>query len=71
MSARKTRISRVTTRQGDKGESRLADGTKLAKTEPIFTAMGDVDELNSHLGVLVGEVGRCGRGRPGACGAAA
>ncbi len=57
MSVRKTRISRVTTRQGDQGESRLADGTKLAKTEPIFTAMGDVDELNSHLGALAGEVG--------------
>ena len=57
MSRRKTRISRVTTRQGDKGESRLADGTKLSKTDPIFGAIGDVDELNSQLGVLVCEFG--------------
>ena len=56
MSRQKTRISRVTTRQGDRGESRLADGTKLSKTAPIFAAIGDVDELNSQLGVLVGEV---------------
>ncbi len=56
MGARKTRISRVTTRQGDAGESRLADGSKLPKTEPVFAAMGDVDELNSHLGVLLCEV---------------
>ena len=57
MSKPKTRISRVTTRQGDKGETRLADGTKFAKTEPIFAAMGDVDELNSHLGMLICEIG--------------
>lgn len=57
MGKRKTRISRVTTRQGDRGESRLADGTRLSKTESVFAAMGDVDELNSHLGLLLCEVG--------------
>lgn len=56
MSTRKTRISRVTTRQGDRGETRLADGTKLSKTEPVFAAMGDVDELNSQVGLLLCEV---------------
>lgn len=52
----KHRITKVTTRQGDGGKSRLADGTQLAKSEPIFAAIGDVDELNSHLGVLVSQV---------------
>ena len=65
MNKRKTRISRVTTRQGDKGESRLADGTKLAKTDSIFVAMGDVDELNSHLGMLVCEIGDGATDPPG------
>ena len=56
MRPKRMRISRVTTRQGDQGESRLADGTKRPKTDPIFAAMGDLDELNSQLGLLVGEV---------------
>ncbi|MEE8245098.1 MAG: cob(I)yrinic acid a,c-diamide adenosyltransferase [Pseudomonadales bacterium] len=56
MAKAKHRITKVTTRQGDGGKSRLADGTQLAKDEPIFTAMGDVDELNSHLGVLIGHL---------------
>ncbi|MCZ6656303.1 MAG: cob(I)yrinic acid a,c-diamide adenosyltransferase [Gammaproteobacteria bacterium] len=53
MAKAKHRITKVTTRQGDGGKSRLADGKQLAKDEPIFNAIGDVDELNSHLGVLV------------------
>ena len=50
------RISRVTTRQGDGGESRLADGGKRPKTDAIFSAIGDVDELNSQLGALLTEI---------------
>lgn len=52
----KHRISRVTTRSGDTGQSSLADGSRLAKHDPWFTAIGDVDELNSHLGVLITEL---------------
>ena len=55
MKPKRLRISQVTTRQGDRGESRLADGAKRPKSDPIFAAMGDVDELNSQLGLLVGE----------------
>ncbi len=47
------RITRVTTKAGDSGETTLADGSKLPKTHPRMHAIGDVDELNSHLGVLV------------------
>lgn len=49
----KHRISRVTTRSGDSGQTGLADGTRLAKTDNRIDAIGAVDELNSFLGVLV------------------
>ncbi len=52
----KHRITRVTTRTGDTGRTSLADGTRLAKTEPALDAIGTVDELNSFVGVLVTEL---------------
>lgn len=47
------RLSKIVTRTGDQGTSGLADGNRLPKHHPRFTAMGDVDELNSHIGVLL------------------
>ena len=35
------RISRVTTRQGDGGQSQLADGSKRPKRDALFAALGD------------------------------
>ncbi len=49
------RITQVTTRSGDTGESSLADGTRLPKSDARFDAIGTVDELNSHIGVLLAE----------------
>ena len=46
------RISRVVTRTGDDGSTGLADGSRVAKTDARVEAMGDVDELNSCLGLL-------------------
>ena len=46
------RLDQIITRTGDDGSSSLADGTRLPKSHPRFTAMGDVDELNAHIGVL-------------------
>ena len=46
------RISKVVTRTGDGGSTGLADGSRVAKTDPRIAAMGDVDELNSCLGLL-------------------
>ena len=46
------RISRVTTRTGDSGTSGTATGRRLPKTDALFTALGDVDELNSHIGLV-------------------
>jgi cob(I)alamin adenosyltransferase len=47
------RLTRITTRSGDRGDSGLADGSRRPKSDPIFTALGDVDELNSVLGVAI------------------
>lgn len=49
------RLSKITTRTGDKGETGLGDGSRVRKDHPRVAAMGDVDELNSALGVLLAE----------------
>jgi cob(I)alamin adenosyltransferase len=49
------RLSKITTRTGDDGTTGLADGTRLPKDHPRIVAIGSVDELNSHLGVLLAE----------------
>jgi cob(I)alamin adenosyltransferase len=49
------RLSKITTRTGDKGETGLGDGSRVPKDHPRVAAMGEVDELNSALGVLLAE----------------
>lgn len=49
------RLSSITTRTGDDGTTGLADGSRLAKNDLRVHAMGDVDELNSHLGLILTE----------------
>ncbi len=49
------RLSKITTRTGDDGTTGLADGSRLPKDHPRIAAIGSVDELNSHLGVLLTE----------------
>jgi cob(I)alamin adenosyltransferase len=49
------RLTRIATRTGDDGTTGLADGSRLAKSHRRVAAMGDVDELNSQLGVLLAE----------------
>jgi cob(I)alamin adenosyltransferase len=56
----KRRITRVTTRAGDRGQTSLADGSRVPKTDPRIEAIGTVDELNSFVGVLVNELERDG-----------
>lgn len=53
MAKPKHRITKVTTRQGDGGQTRLADGSRIAKDDRLIDAIGDVDELNSHFGVAL------------------
>lgn len=52
----KRRITRVTTRRGDAGETSLADGSTVAKTDPRIHTIGAVDELASFVGLLVTEL---------------
>ena len=46
------RLDQITTRTGDDGTTGLADGSRHLKSTPRFNAMGDVDELNAHIGAL-------------------
>lgn len=49
------RLSKIATRTGDNGTTGLGDGSRVGKDSLRVHAMGDVDELNSHLGVLLCE----------------
>jgi cob(I)alamin adenosyltransferase len=49
------RLTRIATRTGDDGTTGLADGSRVPKSHLRVAAMGDVDELNSQLGVLLCE----------------
>ena len=49
------RLSQITTRTGDNGTTGLGDNTRVSKDSLRVHAMGDVDELNSNIGVLLCE----------------
>jgi cob(I)alamin adenosyltransferase len=49
------RLSKISTRTGDDGTTGLGDGSRVQKDDARITAIGDVDELNSQLGVLLCE----------------
>ena len=49
------RLSKIYTRTGDAGETGLGDGTRVAKDSRRVHALGEIDELNSTLGVLLAE----------------
>jgi cob(I)alamin adenosyltransferase len=49
------RLTQIATRTGDDGTTGLGDGSRTAKDSPRVAAMGDVDELNSTLGLLLTE----------------
>lgn len=46
------RINRIYTKTGDDGTTALADGSRLSKASHRVSAYGDVDELNSYLGLI-------------------
>ncbi len=56
MARTKKRITRVTTKTGDTGNTSLADGSRVPKTHPRMYAIGAVDELNSYVGLLLTEL---------------
>ena len=47
------RLSRIYTRTGDDGTTGLADGSRVAKDSLRVASMGDLDELNASLGVVL------------------
>ena len=49
------RLTQLATRTGDDGTTGLGDNTRVRKDGLRVQAMGDVDELNSHIGVLLCE----------------
>jgi cob(I)alamin adenosyltransferase len=49
------RLTQIATRTGDDGTTGLGDGSRVPKSALRVAAMGDVDELNSHIGVLLAE----------------
>jgi cob(I)alamin adenosyltransferase len=49
------RLTQIATRTGDDGTTGLGDGSRTRKDALRVQAMGDVDELNSSLGVLLAE----------------
>lgn len=49
------RLSRIATRTGDDGSTGLGDGSRVPKDCPRIHALGEVDELNSLLGVVLTE----------------
>jgi len=49
------RLSKITTRTGDAGETGLGDGSRVAKDNARISVLGDLDELNSCIGVVLAE----------------
>ena len=49
------RLSKITTRTGDAGETGLGDGSRVPKDSLRVRALGELDELNSAIGLVLAE----------------
>jgi cob(I)alamin adenosyltransferase len=49
------RLSKIMTRTGDRGETGLGDGSRVSKAHARVHALGDLDELNSAIGLILAE----------------
>jgi cob(I)alamin adenosyltransferase len=49
------RLTQIATRTGDDGTTGLGDNTRVSKDSLRVHAMGEIDELNSHIGLLLCE----------------
>ncbi len=47
------RLSKIVTRTGDDGTTGLGDGSRVAKDSPRIAAIGDIDETNCTVGVVL------------------
>jgi cob(I)alamin adenosyltransferase len=50
-------LTKIYTRLGDAGETHLGDMSRVPKTHPRIEAYGEIDELNSHIGVALNTPG--------------
>ena len=46
------RITKVTTKKGDDGSTGMGDGSRVSKSSSLIVAIGELDELNSWIGLL-------------------
>jgi cob(I)alamin adenosyltransferase len=46
------RLTKIYTRAGDAGETHLGDMSRVPKTDPRIAAVGAIEELNAHLGLI-------------------
>lgn len=46
------RLSKIITKTGDQGQTRLGDGSRVSKDSPRVMAIGGIDELNTSIGLL-------------------
>ena len=49
------RLSKITTRTGDRGDTGLGDGSRVSKASARVRTLGDLDELNSAIGLVLAE----------------
>lgn len=47
------KLTKIYTRTGDKGMTHLAGGHRVSKVSDRIATMGDVDELNAHIGFVI------------------
>ena len=47
------RITKVITKKGDEGSTAMGDGSRVSKSSSLIVAIGELDELNSWIGLLV------------------
>ncbi len=47
------KLNRIYTRTGDRGSAGLVDGSRVSKSSPRMTAIGEVDEANAAVGVAI------------------
>lgn len=59
------RLSKIYTRTGDRGETGLGDGRRVLKDHPRVEAIGEVDGLNSQLGLLLADLAEQATRGPG------
>ena len=50
------KLNKIYTRTGDGGSAGLVDGSRVSKSSPRMTAIGEVDEANAAIGVAIASI---------------